>query len=290
VDLSSVTGALVNVAKKYPALVRLQNCKLGSGVTLTTGTNPSQAGTVVELVNCDSADTNYRYQKSCYQGNVYHETAYVRTGGASDGTTAISRKMVSSANTQFFSPLESDPIVVWNETVGSSVTVTVEVITDGVTLTNAEAWIEVEYLGTSGVPLSLFASDRAANIMTTPENQAASTEVWATDKFTVTSANATAGATYTNNGETFTVQQTIAGATTLLCSSTGAPAASGDLTKASGTGDATIAFSACTRLATPVYQKLSVAVTPQEKGPIKVRVMLAKASTTMYFCPKAVLS
>lgn len=62
--------------------------------------------------------------------------------------------------------------------------------------------------------------------------------------FTVTSANATAGATYTNNGKTFTVQSTIAGATTLVASGTGAPTSSGTLTKASGTGDTTIAFSA----------------------------------------------
>ncbi len=63
--------------------------------------------------------------------------------------------------------------------------------------------------------------------------------------FTVTSANATVGATYTNNGKTFTVLTTIAAETTLYASGTGSPAASGVLTKASGTGDATIAFSAC---------------------------------------------
>lgn len=61
--------------------------------------------------------------------------------------------------------------------------------------------------------------------------------------FTVTAANATVGATYTNNGATFTVLSTIAGTTTLVSVGTGAPSASGTLTKASGTGDATITFS-----------------------------------------------
>jgi hypothetical protein len=61
--------------------------------------------------------------------------------------------------------------------------------------------------------------------------------------FTVTSANATAGATYTNNGQTFTVVTTLVAGTTLICTGTGAPAASGTLTLASGTGDATITFS-----------------------------------------------
>jgi len=68
--------------------------------------------------------------------------------------------------------------------------------------------------------------------------------------FTVTSANATIGATYTNNSNTYTVLATISSGTTLLVNCTtvgateGAPAASGTLTKATGTGDSTITFSA----------------------------------------------
>lgn len=61
--------------------------------------------------------------------------------------------------------------------------------------------------------------------------------------FTITSGNATAAATYTNNGQTFTVLETIAAQVTLVTSGTGAPAASGTLTKATGSGDATITFS-----------------------------------------------
>ena len=65
--------------------------------------------------------------------------------------------------------------------------------------------------------------------------------------FTVSSANATASATYTNNGNTFTVVTTIASGTTLLTTGTGAPSISGTLTKAAGTGDSTITFSAVTQ-------------------------------------------
>lgn len=64
--------------------------------------------------------------------------------------------------------------------------------------------------------------------------------------FTTSLANANIGATFTNNGATFTVQATIAPNTLLACTGTGAPSASGTLTKASGTGDATIAFSSVT--------------------------------------------
>lgn len=53
-------------------------------------------------------------------------------------------------------------------------------------------------------------------------------------------------AVYTHNGYNFTVDRMVlsAGAGPITCLGTGAPLASGTLTKASGTGDATIAFSA----------------------------------------------
>lgn len=226
VDLSALGSGktLIDAAGIYGDAI-FENCKLGASVAITTGNVLGQGGATVRLVNCDSADTNYRYFRKLYQGEIFHEATIVRTDGASDGTTPISRKMVTSANSKFESPLVSDPLVVWNETTGSSVTATVEVVTDNVTLTDAEAWIEVEYLGTSGFPISSTASDRATNILTTPANQTTSSVSWTT-----------------------------------------------------------------TGLTTPVKQKLAVSFTPQEKGPIQVRVHLAKASTTMYFDPEVNLT
>jgi len=61
--------------------------------------------------------------------------------------------------------------------------------------------------------------------------------------FVVSSANATFGAKYTNNGVTYTIMNTVSGSTTLYTDNLGAPQSSGVLTKTSGTGDATITFS-----------------------------------------------
>lgn len=61
--------------------------------------------------------------------------------------------------------------------------------------------------------------------------------------FNVSLSNASVGATFTNNGQTFTVVSPIAPGTTLICTGTGAPSASGTLTKTGGVGDASIAFS-----------------------------------------------
>lgn len=223
VNLSAASGTIVTVGASFDKYVFV-NCKLHASATLVSGTSAGQGGTLVEFINCDSGDTNYKYRKHCYQGDITQEDTIVRTAGASDGTTPISRKMVSSANSKLYSPLESAPILVWNETL-SSLTATVEVVTDNVTLTDTEAWLEVEYLGTSGFPLSSFVSDRAVDILASAANQTSSSVTWTT-----------------------------------------------------------------TGLTTPVKQKLSVSFTPQEKGLIRARVMLAKASTTMYFCPKADIS
>lgn len=65
-------------------------------------------------------------------------------------------------------------------------------------------------------------------------------------QFLVSAANATAGATYTNNGQTFTVSNTIVGNTVLSALGTADPAGAGTLTYATGTGDATLTFSAFT--------------------------------------------
>ncbi len=84
----------------------------------------------------------------------------------------------------------------------------------------------------------------------TPRTTASDSYAYMTYTFTTTSANATAAATYSDGAShTFTVNSTITGATTLVCNcgSMSGVAASGTLTKQSGTGDATITYSAYTK-------------------------------------------
>ena len=161
-----------------------ERCKLGSSVSVFTGPIPGQGGGTIRLKNSDSSATNYRYQKSTYQGTITQETTIVRSGDATDGTTPFSRKMVTTSSSQFYSPLESDPIAFWNETTGSSVNIDVEVITDGVTLKDDEAWVEVEYLGNSSFPISSITSDRKTDILATGTNQTTSSVTWTTTGLT----------------------------------------------------------------------------------------------------------
>lgn len=71
--------------------------------------------------------------------------------------------------------------------------------------------------------------------------------------FKISSGSATVGATYTNNGITYTVWATVSSATLVYMYGSGAPTASGTLTKASGTGDSTLTFS---RVAAPLYLRV----------------------------------
>lgn len=165
--------------------VRIANCKLPASWTGSLFTGTRGAGQRVSMYNCDNADTNYRLWIEAYSGSVRDETIIVRTGGASDGTTPISWKMVTNANSNELTvPLRSDPIAVWNSTVGTPITVTLETVTDNVTLTDAEAWIDVDYLGTSGFPLGASISDKRATVLTTPANQTSSSVAWTTTGLT----------------------------------------------------------------------------------------------------------
>lgn len=60
--------------------------------------------------------------------------------------------------------------------------------------------------------------------------------------FLINSASATVGATYTNNGITYTVVKTISSSTLVYASGSGAPTTSGTLTKSGGTGASTLTF------------------------------------------------
>ena len=186
VDLSALVGssALVNLAQSGSPRFLFRRCKLGSSVAITTGTHPGQGGPIVELIECDSADTNYRFYRQTYEATEQQETTIVRSGGASDGTTAISRKIVTSANVSTWKPYETMPVTLWCSAV--STTISIPTVTDGVTLTDADAWIEVEYLGTSGNPLGVIASDRVSDpIFGSAANQTTdSTSTWTTTGLT----------------------------------------------------------------------------------------------------------
>jgi len=227
VDLSGLNTKLVSIYDGAHEYIYLTNCRTNASMGLLySAISYGSKSAFIFSDRSDSGDTNYKIDHRKFEGSIVTETTIKRTGGASDGTTAYCWKMVSLSTPQFFWPLESPPIAVWNETVGSALTLTVEILHDSTTaLKDDEVWVEVEYLGTSGYPKSSIASDRKTDILATAANQDSSSADWTT-----------------------------------------------------------------TGLSNPNKQKLVATFTPQEKGPLVARVMLAKPSYTIYVCPKVTVA
>lgn len=197
-DFSNLNAA-INLAGSGQGgvVMTFRNCKLPaswSGAPIADGS--LVAGQRVEMYNCDNADTNYRLWVKEYTGSIRDETTIVRSGGASDGTTPISWKMDTTANVAYpTSVLRSPEIAVWNDTSGTSKTVTVEMVHDtnvaagqgagtSFAFRDDEVWLEVQYLGDGTRPISTFVSDAPTNIITTAADQASSSVTWTTTGMT----------------------------------------------------------------------------------------------------------
>jgi len=172
----------------------LRNCKLPAGWSgsLINGAMTGY-GAVGEMHNCDAGDTNYRFRVQGYSGQIDSDIAVYRTGGASDGTTPISWRMTSSAGAVYPTVLLETPDLpaVWNTATGSSKTATVEITHDGATpLADGDVWLEVQYLGTNGSPLSTFVSDQKS-LLAAGSAQATSAASWTGDSGTGPNGSAT---------------------------------------------------------------------------------------------------
>ena len=189
VEASDLSGKawtnLANVGVNAGGRLTVRNCKLPSSITVVTGTNPDTAGPIVRMHNCDSGNTNYRFSEQYYEGSIVNENTIVKTGGSSDGVTPESFKMVSSANTQIWTPLRSPEFVQKVTTTGSALTCTVDIMHDNVTgLKDNEVWLELEYLSDSGTPLGTYTTDRASSVIASGSTQPSSSASWTTTGIT----------------------------------------------------------------------------------------------------------
>ena len=109
-DLSAAgsTKTLVANTSGGPGSILIEDCKLNASVTIQAVPNaPGRAK--VDVVRSDSGSTNYRCDRYRYEGTLTIETTIVRTGGASDGTTPISWKIVTTADAEWHQPFVCPP-------------------------------------------------------------------------------------------------------------------------------------------------------------------------------------
>lgn len=188
VDFSAAGAGktLLNVgATAQGATCRLIDCKLNASVTKSI--NPLGGhGMKIDILRSGATGVNYAVYHQEITGILSEETTIVRTGGASDGTTTIAWKIVTSATCSYSLPFECPPIAIWNDTIGSAVTATVEGIWGGGAVPNDnDIWIDVEYLSDASSPQGSFVNDGTPDLLTAAAAQTSSSATWggSTTKF-----------------------------------------------------------------------------------------------------------
>lgn len=176
VDFSAKTSGTI-VTTLTAGFFSFFGCRVAPGVTLAS--TPNYVGVKVLIANVDSGGTNYQLGQLLVEGSEATETTVVRTNGASDGITQVSRRITTTSNSSFGTPYISLPIDKWNTTVAAPVTAVLRGIWNSTTLpTNGQIWSEAAFLGTSSFPLVSYVDNNMANILSTPANLTADSTAW----------------------------------------------------------------------------------------------------------------
>jgi hypothetical protein len=178
----TIVGALAGASiNKF----RFIDCKHDAAVT-KSAVPTSYGSTEIDFIRSGASGVNYTIFRHRISGTLDQETTIVRTGGASDGTTPLSWKVVTTANCAFSMPFECPPIAIWNDTTGSAKTATIEGIWGGGAVPlDSDIWIDVEYLGDAASPQGSFVNDGTPDLLSTAANQTSSSATWggSTTKF-----------------------------------------------------------------------------------------------------------
>jgi hypothetical protein len=263
--------------------IQLVRCKLGASTVVTTvGGTFNVSG--LDNIQCDGSGLTLRNERYWTQGVMTTDTTVVRTGGATDGATAISWKVAMTTNVNVGLPFETIRSSIYNSTTGSSVNVNFYGVCNIAAPTTGDLWLDVDYLGTASSTFGSIVTQRPATRLTlTSTALTADTSAW--DTAATARANTTAYAVGnvikvgTNPGRIF------------ICTTAGTSAGSepGGYASAVDGGsvtDNTAIFRAGYRF------KQTIAVTPQNAGLIHAMAKMATASTTALFWvdPQIVLS
>ncbi len=178
VDLSALGSNTIIGATANSDIYTFTNCKFGASYVLYTPATAYEGPWVYSTVGSASG-INYDSRAISNYGTLTTETSVTRTGGASDGVTPFSWKIVTPATVPTYThPFAAITRAVWNDVVGTPVTMTIEIENDGTTLKDSDIWVDIDYLGASSSPLSSRATSKAATILTAGNNLTTSTVTW----------------------------------------------------------------------------------------------------------------
>jgi hypothetical protein len=194
IDASDVSGEafsyFMDPAGAGSSRVFARNLKMPSGTAAATGSANGPGGPVIALHNTASGDVYNNMARAEHAGTQVEETTLVRTGGSD-----VSYRIDTSANAAYPNvPFTSSEGAMYNS-VTTEQTLTVEILHDtnvaagqgsgtDFDFTNAEVYLRVMALTTSGFPLGEWVSDAPADVFATPTDQDASSEAWTTTGMT----------------------------------------------------------------------------------------------------------
>lgn len=146
VDLSAVTPskAFCDTLLSAQGFYQVLNCKLGSGMTFGAIATPN--GPTIDLLVTDSTATNYNQGRINYQGNLLVSTSVYNN--ATDGTTPISWQVITTAGCNPQSPFDCWDIIQW-AAAGTYAASKIYFTSATASLKTNDAWVDVEYLGSS---------------------------------------------------------------------------------------------------------------------------------------------
>lgn len=184
------TAAYVVRGSPYSGKTVLRNLRMPAGWTGsifndTVETIPTDGR--IEAYGFGNSDVNNTIYCADSFGKTREETTVVRSGGGvNDGFSIIGWKISTFYRAVYPTRYHTSPeIHIWNEAIGSSRTLSIEVLHDGQgsgtggRLTNVEIWVDVFHMGTSGYPLGVLASSMGSPLAT-PSEWTDSASTWTT--------------------------------------------------------------------------------------------------------------
>lgn len=184
-------GGLTNLTSTSMSLeVELEDCEVPASWTLSSATQSSFPWGGARFRQCTSDGRAAGDVFMSMGGVASTDRDVVRTlgqfggGGANDGQTSFSYKVVTGTLASDIAPVKFAEFEVHCMNPGRQVTVEVHGVTDNVALTNREAYLEIDYQNTAGDIRSTKISSAPATELTAASGLASSSDTWATPAIT----------------------------------------------------------------------------------------------------------
>jgi len=178
-DVSACTASadIIGTLSQGGAYARFRRMKLPASWTGSLVTSGQiKHGDRFELIDASSGTTVYKLWIADFAGSIRDENTVKVTANTR------SYKAVTTADCSLINPLRSHEYFV-SLASGSAQTVSLDILTDNITLTDAEAWLQVDYFAGS-TSIGTTATDAVADALATPANQSTSSATWTTTGIT----------------------------------------------------------------------------------------------------------